>query len=121
MIDVIESPDLRLERSREEAKARRLKAAERFAIHDRVKAGRDGRPGYLRRISENGFAEINWYSGGTISGVEADNLYPADSPDDHREYHWYEIRKAIKAMWDPQIHPLGRSYWRDYVRAEIAR
>lgn len=121
MIDVIISPDLQLEEKRTEAKARRLKAAERFAVHDRVKAGKDGKPGYLRRISEEGFAAIQWYTGGTISGVEADNLYFADSPDDHREFHWCEIRKAIKAMWAPEIHPLGRSYWRDYVRAEIGR
>lgn len=73
-IEEILSPDLRLERRREEAKALRLAAAPRFKPGQRVKAGVNGKPGVLIGISPDGFASIRWEDGSSLCGVEADRL-----------------------------------------------
>lgn len=78
MIEVILSPDLALAERREEAKQKRVAAATRFKVGDKVKAGPDGYPGILESISDNGMASIRWDCGRLLCGVEADRLQSAD-------------------------------------------
>lgn len=76
VVDEILSPDLQLERKREDAKAQRLGSKDKFKVGDMVKAGPNGKPGKLEGINNNGFASIRWPDGSLLSGVEAHELHP---------------------------------------------
>ncbi len=81
MIEEILSPDLRLERRRDEALALRLDAAKRFRLGDVVQAGEYGKPGLLEDINGYGFASIRWPEGPILCGVPASELVLASDGD----------------------------------------
>lgn len=69
-IEEILSPDLQLERKREQAQAIRLEKSRGFKVGDFVRAGPNGKPGILESISEEGFAAIRWPDGSLLCGVD---------------------------------------------------
>jgi hypothetical protein len=77
MIEEIISPDLALQRKRDEATARRFVVLKRFKIGDRVQAGITGKPGILEASADDGHVSIRWPDGSLISGVDATELLPA--------------------------------------------
>ena len=79
MIDVIESPDLRIARREAEMLAARLSAASTLTLGTRVKAGANGKPGLLESISARGFCSIRWDCGSMLCGVEATDIMPHDA------------------------------------------
>lgn len=84
MIDVILSPDLQLEEKCQDAKSKRLQAANHFRVGQTVRAGKEGMPGRLECMSTEGFASIRWSDGSLLTGVECDNLYHvAGNPSTH--------------------------------------
>lgn len=74
MIEEILSPDLQLQRRRDESRTRRLEALKRFRPGDKVKAGSDGFPGLLEHVSDQGFASIRWPGGWLLCGIPGDEL-----------------------------------------------
>lgn len=78
MIEVILSPDLRLQQRQEEALALRLAAARLLQVGLTYRPGPTGTPGVLESVSKEGFVSLRWPDGSLLCGVGADELIPQE-------------------------------------------